>query len=65
MSNVSPMRSALPVSNEIVIALREMDRKIVAAINEAQDAGIPRGLLVGTLHGYALEQTAKMINAAD
>lgn len=65
MSNVSNIRGALPLSNEIAIAVREMDAAIVAAINKAVEAGIPQGMLVGVLHGYALEQTARMINAAE
>jgi hypothetical protein len=65
MSKVTNLRNALPLSNETVKVIREADAAIVEAINKAVKAGIPQGMLVGMLHGYALEQTARMINAAD
>jgi len=65
MSNVSNLRGAISLSPEIVKVVRETDAVIVEAINKAVAAGIPQGLLTGMLHGYALEQTARMINAAD
>lgn len=65
MSNVSNLRGAISLSPEIVKVVRETDAAIVEAINKARAAGIPQGMLTGMLHGYALCETARMINAAD
>lgn len=65
MSNVSNLRGAISLSSEIVRVIRDTDAAIVEAINKARDAGIPQGMLTGMLHGYALGETARMINAAD
>lgn len=65
MSNVANIHGALPMSNETVKVVRELDKTITDAINKARQAGIPQGLVVGILHGYALGETARMVNAAD
>lgn len=65
MSNVANINGALPMSNETVKVVRELDKTITDAINKARKSGLPQGLVVGILHGYALGETARMINAAD
>lgn len=65
MSNVANIHGALPLSNETVKVVRELDKTITDAINKARQAGLPQGLVVGILHGYALGETARMVNAAD
>lgn len=52
------------VSRRTDVAVRAMDDAIVAAINAAKDAGVPQGLIVGLLHGYAHDQTAALVNGA-
>ena len=63
MANVSPLTVG-EVSRRADVAVRAMDVAIVAAINAAKDAGVPQGLIVGLLHGFAHDQTARMMNDA-
>lgn len=61
MSNVTRLRHALPMSQEISKALTDLDSAIAKAIEAAKDAGLPQGLIVAELHGYAHAQTQIMV----
>ncbi|NAN50839.1 hypothetical protein EX349_06485 [Pseudomonas protegens] len=63
MSNVTRLRHALPMSQDISKALTELDSAIVKAIDAAQAAGLPQGLIVAELHGHAHAQTHIMVKA--
>jgi hypothetical protein len=59
-----PNISTIPfgaMTSEAMASLREMDKACVAAINLAARRGVPQGLIVGLLHGYAHVQTAIMM----
>lgn len=60
MSNVTPLVIG-DVSRRVDVALKAMDSKIVEAINEAKNSGVPQGLIVALLHGYAHDQTSEMM----
>lgn len=61
MSIVSPLLIGA-VSRGTTVALERMDAVIVAAINDAKDAGVPQGLIVALLQGFAHSETADMVN---
>ncbi|MNC82199.1 hypothetical protein D3C75_1356200 [compost metagenome] len=61
MSNVTPIRHAMPISAEVSKALETMGRAVVKAIADAQDAGLPQGFVVAVLHAQALRQTQRML----
>ncbi len=42
-------------------ALITLEATVMQAIQGAQDAGVPQGLIVAVLHGHAHQQTAIMI----
>lgn len=52
------------VSRAAAVAVEALDASICEAVTAAVDAGVPRGLVVGVLHGHALQQTAAMVDAA-
>jgi hypothetical protein len=54
MDNLSP-------SDPFEIAFRRLDAEIAKLITTAKEAGVPQGLLVALLHGYAHIETAKMV----
>ena len=58
-NDVRPL-SVGDVSRRVNVAVHKMDSAIVSAINAAKDAGVPQGLIVGLLHGYAHDQTVAM-----
>lgn len=60
MSNVTRLRHALPMSQEISTALTDLDSAIAKAIDAAKVAGLPQGLIVSLLHGRAHNETANM-----
>lgn len=62
MRNVTRIRHALPVSNEIADRLSEFESGVNDAIAAAKDAGLPQGLLVAILHAYAQQQTQEMLD---
>lgn len=45
-------------------ALDAMNLALVGAIEAAKTAGVPQGLVVALLHGYAHQQTAAMMARA-
>lgn len=49
------------VSRRTAVALEAMDAAIVEALKAAKDAGVPQGLIVGLLHGFAHRETAVMM----
>ncbi len=61
--NVTPMLDGVVLRNAGQ-ALRSMETKIWDAIDAAEDAGVPRGLVVGMLHGIALAKTQEMLDNA-
>ena len=58
--NISTLPSGT-MTPETMAALRDMDKACVAAINFAVSRGVPQGLIVGLLHGYAHVQTEIML----
>ncbi|QXQ16636.1 hypothetical protein [Pseudomonas tolaasii] len=61
MSNVTRLRHALPMSQDINKALVDLDSAITKAIDTAKVAGLPQGIVVAVLHGQAHLQTAIMV----
>ena len=61
MSNVTRLHHALPLSPAINKAIVELDSAIAKAIDAAKAAGLPQGLIVAELHGYAHAQTHIMV----
>jgi len=61
MTNVTRLRHALPMSPEINKAVTDLDSAIAKAVSAAKDAGLPQGLVVSLLHGYAQMQTTVMV----
>lgn len=42
----------------------QMEQRILEAVSEAKGAGIPQGLIVALLHGYANHETSVMMDDA-
>lgn len=63
MGNVTRLHHALPLSQDIIEALTELDGAITKAIDAAKAAGLPQGLIVAELHGHAHAQTHSMVKA--
>ncbi|WP_087693999.1 hypothetical protein [Pseudomonas sp. PE-S1G-1] len=61
MGNVTRLRHALPLSQDINKALTELDSSIAKAIHAAKAAGLPQGLIVAELQGHAHAQTSIMV----
>ncbi len=61
MSNVTRLRHALPMSQDINKALADLDSAIAKAIETARTAGLPQGFIVTLLHGRAHSETARML----
>ena len=61
MGNVTNIRQPMPISAEVSKALEILDRAVVKAIADAQEAGLPQGFVVAILHAHALRQTQRMI----
>ncbi|WP_455826606.1 hypothetical protein [Pseudomonas graminis] len=61
MSNVTRLRHALPMSQDINKALADLDSAIAKAIDAAKSARLPQGLIVAELHGHAHAQTHQMV----
>ncbi|WP_457265765.1 hypothetical protein [Pseudomonas sp. P5_C3] len=61
MTNVTRLLHALPMSRDINKALNDLDSAIAKAIDAAKAAGLPQGLIVAELHGYAHAQTHIMV----
>ncbi|RON86768.1 hypothetical protein [Pseudomonas fluorescens] len=62
MGDVTRLRHALPLSQDINKALTELDSAIAKAIDTAKAAGLPQGLIVAELHGHAQVQTNIMVS---
>lgn len=62
MTNVTRLRHALPMSQDINKALVDLDSAFAKAIDAAKSAGLPQGIVVATLHGHALVQTNIMVS---
>lgn len=61
MSNVTRLRHALPLSQDINAAVGRLDKAIADAVDAAKVAGLPQGLIVSLLHGHAHAQTHQMV----
>lgn len=61
MTNVTRLRHALPMSQDINKSLTELDSAIAKAVDAARAAGLPQGLIVAELHGHAHAQTHIMV----
>ncbi|WP_431479698.1 hypothetical protein [Pseudomonas simiae] len=62
MSNVARLRRALPLGQDINVAVSNLDKAIADAVDAAKEAGLPQGLIVGLLHGHAHAQTHQMVS---
>ena len=58
MGNVTRLRHALPMSQDINKALSDLDSAIAKAIDAAKVTGLPQGIVVAVLHGHAHAETA-------
>ena len=63
MTNVTRLRHALPMSQDVNTALTALDSAIAKAIDAAKAAGLPQGIVVASLHGHAHAQTHLMVTA--
>lgn len=61
MSNVTRLRHALPMSQDINKALTDLDSAIAKAIDAAKASGLPQGLIVAEHHGHTCAQTYLMV----
>ncbi|GAA0416903.1 hypothetical protein GCM10008969_45110 [Pseudomonas veronii subsp. inensis] len=61
MSNITRLRHALTMSQDINKALTDLDSAIAKAIDAAKASGLPQGLIVAELHGHAHAQTHQMV----
>ncbi|WP_122765999.1 hypothetical protein [Pseudomonas viridiflava] len=61
MSNVTRLRHALPLGQDINVAVSALDKSIADAIEAAKTTGLPQGLIAGLLHGHAHAQTHQMV----
>ncbi len=59
--NVTRLRHALPLGQDINTAVSALDKSIAEAVDAAKNAGLPQGLIVGLLHGHAHAQTHQMV----
>lgn len=62
MGNVTRLRHALPMGQDINKALTDLDSAIAKAVDAARAAGLPQGLIVAELHGHAHAQTHIMVS---
>lgn len=65
MTNVTRIRHALPVSEDVATALSAFDAELMQVIQSAKDAGLPQGFIVALLHARAQEQTQAMLTTVD
>ncbi|NWA68048.1 hypothetical protein [Pseudomonas reactans] len=63
MSNVTRLRHALPMSQDINKVLADLDIAIAKAVDAARSAGLPQGIVVAILHGQAHAETARMVSS--
>lgn len=61
MSNVTRLRHALPMSQDINKALAELDGAIAKVVEAAKSAGLPQGIIVSVQYGRAYSQTWIML----
>ncbi|WP_324727149.1 hypothetical protein [Pseudomonas chlororaphis] len=52
----------MPISTDVNKALTDLDSAFGKAIDAAKAAGLPQGLIVAELHGYAHAQTHIMVS---
>ena len=61
MSNISRIYSEKPVSAEVAGAVDALGAQVVAALDQAREAGVPQGLIVAIMAGHFHEETARML----
>lgn len=61
MNNVTRLHHALPLPADVVAATNALDSVLIKAIDAAEEAGLPQGLLVAILHGHAHAETHRMV----
>lgn len=62
MGDVTRLRHALTLSQDINKVLTDLDSAIAKAIDAAKAAGLPQGFIVAELHGHAQVQTNIMVS---
>ncbi|QQX62163.1 hypothetical protein [Pseudomonas chlororaphis] len=60
-ASITRLHHTLPISTDVNKALTDLDSAIAKAIDAAKAAGLPQGLIVAELHGYAHAQTHAMV----
>lgn len=65
MTKVSRIYSEKPVSAEVAGALDALGAQVVAALDQAREAGVPQGLIVAIVAGHFHEETARMLVMRD
>lgn len=65
MTKVSRIYSEKPVSAEVAGALDALGAQVVAALDQAREAGAPQGLIVAIMAGHFQEETARMLAIRD
>lgn len=63
MSNITRLRHALPMSQDINKVMADLDIAIAKAVDAAKSAGLPQGIVVAILHGQAHAETARMVSS--
>lgn len=62
MSNVTRLRHALTLGQDINAAVSALDKAVAGEVDAAKDAGLTHGLIVAELHGHAHAQTHLMVS---
>lgn len=65
MTNISRIYSEKPVSAEVAGALDALGAQVVAALDQAREAGVPQGLIVAIIAAHFHEETARMLAIRD
>ena len=62
MSNVIKMFDVVTLEQKR--CYEQMEQRIIEAVGDAKRAGVPQGLIVALLHGYASHETTEMMDEA-
>jgi hypothetical protein len=65
VTKVSRIYFEKPVSAEVAGALDALGAQVVAALDQAREAGAPQGLIVAIMAGHFQEETARMLAIRD
>lgn len=58
---VTRIRHEFPVSEDIKMAVSDLDAAMVAVINAAEASALPQGLIVGLLHRRTHIETLELV----